>query len=61
MEYEYELRKGSEVIATGLLSEERPLAVGDRLTVGQNRGIVRAVIPKLGGQPTRVTVEVERS
>ena len=41
--YKYELRRGEEIVATGHLSCEQPLAVGERLTIGTREGIVRTV------------------
>jgi hypothetical protein len=35
-DYRYELRRGEEVIATGHLSREQPLEVGDRITIGSS-------------------------
>jgi hypothetical protein len=32
--YRYELRRGDEVVATGHLSRELPLEVGDRIEIG---------------------------
>ena len=45
--YRYELRRGEEVVATGHLSSERPLEVGERVTIGRQNGIVRSVEPLL--------------
>ena len=45
--YRYELRLGEEVIATGHLSREEALEVGERLTIGTHSGIVRSVEPLL--------------
>src|SRR5205823_1650538 len=47
-ENRYELRRGDEVIATGHLSREQPLEVGERIAIGSQAGIVRAVEPLLG-------------
>lgn len=41
-EYLYELRRGDEIVATGRLSREDPLEVGDRVLIGGHEGIVRA-------------------
>jgi hypothetical protein len=41
VDYRYELRHREEIVATGHLSREESLEVGDRLTVGSREGIVR--------------------
>jgi hypothetical protein len=57
-DYEYELRHGDAVVATGRLALEEPVEVGQRLTIGSQRGIVRGVTPALGDQLPRVIVEL---
>ena len=59
-EYRYELRRGDEVIATGRLSREQPLEVGERLTIGSRTGIVRDVVPLLGERELRLVVQLTR-
>jgi hypothetical protein len=54
-DYRYELRRGDEVVATGHLSREQPLEVGERLEIGGQIGIVRAVEPLLGEQELRLS------
>ncbi len=56
--YRYELRKGSEIIATGHLTRAEPLEVGDRIEVGGVHGLVRAIEPILGEQELRLVVEL---
>jgi hypothetical protein len=46
-DYRYELRRSEEVIATGHLSREQPLEVGERIAIGSHSGIVRAIDPLL--------------
>ncbi len=46
-DYRYELRRGEDLIATGHLSRDQPLEVGDRITIGSRAGIVRDVEPCL--------------
>ena len=43
--YRYELRRGDEIIATGRMTHETPLNVGDRITIGRAQGIVRQLEP----------------
>ena len=59
-DYRYELRRGDEVIATGHLSREQPLEVGERLTIGSRTGIVRDVVPLLGERELRLVVQLTR-
>jgi hypothetical protein len=60
-EYRYELRRGDEeVIATGHLSREQPLAVGERIAIGSQAGIVRAIEPLLGERELRLVVQLLR-
>jgi hypothetical protein len=58
--YRYELRQGEEVIATGHLSYERSVEVGDRITIGTHSGIVRVVEPLLGERELRLVVQLTR-
>jgi hypothetical protein len=60
VEYRYELRRGEEVLATGYLSRERPLQVGDRIVIGGRPGIVRSVDPILGERELRLVVQLWR-
>jgi hypothetical protein len=57
-EYRYELRLGDEMIATGHLSQEEPLKVGDRITIGGRTGIVRDVDPLLGKRELRLVLQL---
>ena len=56
--YRYELRRGDEVVATGHLSGEQPFEVGDRIEIGAQAGVVRAVEPLLGERELRVVVQL---
>ena len=55
VDYRYELRRGDEVVATGHLSREEPLEVGDRLEIGGQVGIVRRIEPLMGEQEQRLS------
>jgi hypothetical protein len=48
--YRYELRRGEEIVATGHLTQETPLQVGDRITLGRTEGVVREVGSLLSGE-----------
>jgi hypothetical protein len=57
-EYVYELRRGEQIVATGLVRLELELVEGDRVALSGQRGIVRTVIPALPGQPQRLVVQL---
>lgn len=59
-EYRYELRRGEQVIATGHLSREQPLEVGERIAIGSQSGIVRAIEPLLHERELRLVVQLWR-
>ena len=59
-DYRYELRRGEEVIATGHLSRDEPLEVGERITIGSHAGIVRSVEPLLREHELRLVVQLAR-
>ena len=46
-DYHYKLRRGDQLIATGHLSREEPLEVGERVTIGSQSRIVRSIEPQL--------------
>jgi hypothetical protein len=56
VDYRYELRRGDEVVATGHLSREQPLEIGDRLKISGQPGIVRTIEPLLGEHELRLVV-----
>lgn len=58
VEYRYELRRGEEVVATGHLSREQPLEVGEHLAIGGRDGIVRSVEPLLRESELRLVVQL---
>jgi hypothetical protein len=58
--YRYELRHDDEIVATGHLTREQPLEVGDQIAIGSQRGIVRAVEPLLGESGLRLVVQLTR-
>jgi hypothetical protein len=59
-EYRYELRRGDEVIATGHLSSEQPLEVGERITIGSQSGIIRSIEPQFGERELHLVVQLWR-
>jgi hypothetical protein len=60
VDYRYELRRGDEVVATGHLRREEPLAVGDWPEIAGQLGIVRTIEPLLGEQESRLVAQLVR-
>jgi hypothetical protein len=58
VEYRYELRGGDEVVATGHLSREQPLEIGDRIEIGGQPAIVRTSEPLLGEPELRLVLRL---
>jgi hypothetical protein len=59
VKYRFELRRGDEVVATGHLSRERPLEVGEWIEIGGRQGVVRLVEPLLSELEVRLVVELQ--
>jgi hypothetical protein len=60
-DYRYELRRADEVVATGHLSREQPLEVGEQIAIGNQVGIVRTIEPLLGEREMRLVVQLRRN
>jgi hypothetical protein len=60
VDYRYELRGGEELVATGHLSREQPLEIGDRIEVGGQPAIVRTIEPLLGESELRLVLRLLR-
>jgi len=58
--YHYALRRGDEVLATGHLSRDEPIEIGERLVIAGRPGIVRAVEPLLGEIELHLVVQLLR-
>jgi len=56
--YRYELRRGDEVIATGRLTRERALEVGERIAIGGRPGVVRSIEPVLAERELHVVIQL---
>ena len=56
--YRYELRNGDEIIATGHLTWEHDLDIGDEITIGRHRAIVDTIEPVLRTNEKRLVVRV---
>jgi hypothetical protein len=59
-DYRYELRRGEEVLATGHLSLDEALVVGQAVTIGTHSGIVLSVEPLLHERELRLVVQLPR-
>jgi hypothetical protein len=58
--YRYEVRSGDEVVATGHLSHERPLEVGETLEIGNRLGLVLSIEPRLRELELQLVVQLGR-
>ena len=58
--YRFELHRADEIVATGYLSLEAPLEVGDPIRIGRREGIVRAIMPVLGEREARLIVQLRK-
>jgi hypothetical protein len=56
--YRYELRRGDEIVATGHLTRETRLEVGDGIAIGSSDGIVRSIGPTLGQWELHLVVQL---
>jgi len=60
VEYRYELRQGALVFATGHLTRDVPLQVGDLIAIAGRAGIVRSIEPRLGERELDLVVQLFR-
>jgi hypothetical protein len=56
--YRYEIRDDDGVLATGHLTLESPLEVGDPVTIGRQGGVVERVAPSLNDRELQLVVRV---
>jgi hypothetical protein len=56
--YRYELRRGEEIVATGHLTRETRVEIGDRIAIGSSEGIVRSIEPTLGERELHLVVQL---
>jgi hypothetical protein len=57
--YRYELRRDEEVIATGHMTLECALEVGEEITIGKKAGVVRSIEPRLGETELHLVVQLD--
>jgi hypothetical protein len=55
--YVYEFRDGTVVVATGRLSSEAPLAVGETITINGHAGVVSEVVSTLTPNEQRLIIQ----
>lgn len=60
LQYRFELRRGDEVVATGHVTRDEPIEIGDRVIVGGREGIARNIEPILGELELRLVVQLVR-
>jgi len=58
LRYRYELRDNDDLVATGHLTFDERLNVGDYVAIGRPRGLVRSVAPTVGSQELQLVVEL---
>jgi hypothetical protein len=58
--YRYELRRGEEMIATGRLTRERALEIGERIAIGGRPGVVRSIEPVMAERELHVVIQLFR-
>jgi hypothetical protein len=56
--YRYELRRNDDLVATGHLTLDEPLEVGDHVTIGRSHGLVHSVMPTLGKHERQLIVQL---
>lgn len=56
--YSYELRRGEELLATGHLSRDSLLEIGQRINVNGREGIIRSIEPQLHQSEQRVVIQL---
>ena len=52
-------RRDHEIIATAHLTEDVPLQLGDRITIGRTRGTITEIGPPLSDGEIRLVVQLE--
>ncbi len=59
--YRYELRRDRDVIATGHITRDCALEVGEEITIGKRAGVVRSIEPRLGETELHLVVQLASS
>jgi hypothetical protein len=56
--YRYELRRGDEILATGHLTNDESLEVGQSIKIGKREGVIQTVEPLVGELELRIVVQL---
>jgi hypothetical protein len=56
--YRYELRRGDEIVATGHLTNDEQLEVGQSIKIGKHEGVIRTIEPLLRDDELRIVVQL---
>jgi hypothetical protein len=56
--YRYELRRRGEIVATGHLTNDEPLQVGQSIKIGKREGVIQTIEPLLGDRELRIVVQL---
>jgi hypothetical protein len=56
--YQYELRRGTMIVATGHVTNDEPLEVGRLIKIGGREGVIRTINPILGKSELRIVVQL---
>jgi len=56
--YRYELRSGDEIIATGRLTSDEALEVGEPIAIGGREAIIQRIEPLLGELELRLVAQL---
>jgi hypothetical protein len=56
--YRYELRQADAIAATGHITLDEPVEIGDEIRIGRKHGIVRQLGPRLADGEFRLVIEL---
>jgi hypothetical protein len=59
--YRYELRRGDEIVATGHLTSDVPLQIGESIKIGRWEGVIQIIEPLLRDPELRIVVRLSDS
>lgn len=58
MSYTYELREGEAVVATGHITHDPPLEVGQHVVINRRDGLVQAIDPTTDPREQRLVIQL---
>jgi hypothetical protein len=56
--YRYELRRGAAIVATGHVTIDEPLEVGQSISIGKREGVIETIEPLLRDRELRIVVRL---